>query len=142
MGASTVKTLVVPSRRQQIVAAQKTILKQIEQHNYGEQARFAIRLALDEAACNALRHGNHEDPDKHITFQYEITDQRVSISVTDEGDGFDPGVLPDPTHEANLDRPCGRGVMLMLSYMTEVSFSNGGRTITLIKDRNCRKPEA
>jgi serine/threonine-protein kinase RsbW len=123
-----------------IAAAQRDILHQVQVCGYDARAQFAIRLALDEAACNAMRHGNAGDPALHVTFEWQITDEQVTISVADEGPGFDPDAVPDPTAEENLTRPCGRGVMLMRQYMTDVSYSDQGRRVTMVKRRDCRRP--
>jgi serine/threonine-protein kinase RsbW len=75
-----------------------------------------------------------------VTFEWQITDEQVTISVTDEGQGFDADAVPDPTAEENLSRPCGRGVMLIRQYMTDVRYSDRGRRVTMIKRRDCTRP--
>lgn len=132
--------LKVASEPAAVAGAQRRILEQVEAGGYDAKAQFAIRLALDEAACNAMRHGNAGDPTRHVTFEWRITDEQVVISVSDEGPGFDPDAVPDPTAEENLSRPCGRGVMLMRQYMTDVRYSDHGRRVTMIKRRDCCRP--
>ncbi len=130
----------VASEPAAVAAAQNRILQQVQACDYDAKSQFAIRLALDEAACNAMRHGNAGDPAKHVTFEWRITDEQVTISVSDEGPGFDPDAVPDPTVEENLSRPCGRGVMLMRQYMTQVRYSDHGRCVTMVKRRDCGRP--
>ena len=140
MVEATSRNLVVPSRLSEVPKVQETILAQVEQAGYSREAVFAIRLALDEAVSNAIRHGNDCDPDKQVRVRYRIDPEQVHIDVCDEGTGFKPQCLPDPTLDENLCRPCGRGVMLMRAYMTEVYFSPEGNCVTLIKRRGCTLP--
>ena len=58
---------------------------------------------------------------------------RFEVSITDEGQGFDPGDVPDPTAVENIERPCGRGLMLMRYYMSEVVFHGRGNSVTMAK---------
>ena len=60
---------------------------------------------------------------------------RIQIQITDEGDGFDPNAVPDPTDEENLEIPSGRGLMLMRCYMTSVKFNRKGNCVTMVKVR-------
>lgn len=132
--------LEVASQPAAVTQAQRRILDAVREAGYPPKAQFAIRLALDEAACNAMRHGNAGNPHRKVTLQWSITDDVASISVSDQGPGFNPDALPDPTADENLVRPCGRGVMLIRQYMTAVRYSDGGRTVTLIKRRDCDRP--
>ncbi len=70
-----------------------------------------------------------------IDLEYEVTPQRVEIVITDEGDGFDPQCVPDPTRDENLEKPGGRGIMLMRAFMDTVEFSERGNSVRLIKSR-------
>ena len=89
---------------------------------YSEHDIFAIKLALEEALVNAIKHGNQMDPDKRVLVGYQVTPQRFEIRITDEGQGFNPEDVPDPTAEENIERPCGRGLLLMRGFMTEVDY--------------------
>ena len=97
---------------------------------------FAIRLAVEEALVNAIKHGNQLDRTKKVRIAYDITADRFDISITDEGPGFDPEDVPDPMAAENLERPCGRGLLLMRHYMTEVAYSDRGRAVRMSKIRN------
>jgi serine/threonine-protein kinase RsbW len=94
---------------------------------------FSIKLALEEALVNAIKHGNQLDRDKKVHIAYSIHADRFEIRITDEGPGFDPGDVPDPTAIENLERPCGRGLMLMRHYMTEVAYNASGNSVTMSK---------
>lgn len=119
---------------------QDALLKEAQARGFSREALFAIRLALDEALTNAIRHGNGNDPSKTVTVEVQCSEQRLEISICDEGPGFAPQHLPDPTAIENLERPHGRGVMLMRAYMTDVRFNETGNCVTLIKERSCNKP--
>ena len=128
--------LVIPSRLPEAPPVIEAILEQARQHHYPEQAVFGIRLALDEAISNAINHGNGGDSKKQVTVEYTVTDQQLHITICDEGCGFQPERLPDPTLDENLTRPCGRGVMLMRAYMSDVHFNKAGNCVTLVKRRD------
>jgi len=133
----------IPSQLDQVPVVVEQIVDAVQKvGGYEDRAIFAIRLAVDEAVTNAIRHGNGQDPDKQVTVDYDADDQRVTISICDQGPGFKPEDLPDPTAIENLVRTHGRGVMLMHAYMTEVSFNDTGNCVTLVKTRDCQKPAA
>ncbi|MBV9155228.1 MAG: ATP-binding protein [Acidobacteriaceae bacterium] len=93
-----------------------------------------IEIALREALCNAVVHGNHEDPQKkvYVTFRFRM-DGEISITVQDEGKGFNPDVLADPTDGSERLLCHGRGVYLMQALMDEVSFENKGNIVHMKK---------
>lgn len=84
---------------------------------------------------NAIKHGNGFDPDKSVQISCEVDDERVLVIIEDQGEGFDPEDVPDPTAEENLERPSGRGIMLMRAFMTSVEYSPGGNRVRLMKVR-------
>lgn len=132
--------LVIASNLAEVKTVQNEIVPQVERGAFSSEAIFAIRLALDEAVSNAIRHGNDNDPAKTVTVDYQIESDRVRIQVCDQGPGFRPNDLPDPTNPENLCEPHGRGVMLIRAYMTEVTFNATGNCVTMIKTASCRKP--
>jgi serine/threonine-protein kinase RsbW len=135
------KTFSIPSTLGDAVHAQQQVLAEAQAHGFDDSARFALRLALDEALSNAVNHGNQNDPTKHVHIRYAITDEEATISVEDEGPGFKPEKIPDPTLDENLERPHGRGVMLMKAYMTRISFNKRGNCVTMVKNKS-QEPRA
>jgi serine/threonine-protein kinase RsbW len=119
---------------------EEEILAQLPGLGYDDSDIFAVKLALDEALLNAIRHGNRYDRNKHITVGYRADRQHVVITVADEGNGFDPDALPDPTTASNRWKPNGRGVFLMRAYMDEVSYNEQGNQIWLVKTQASRSP--
>jgi serine/threonine-protein kinase RsbW len=103
---------------------------------YSERDVFAVRLAMEEALVNAIKHGNGGDPGKEVRVSYEVTDERVLAEVEDQGPGFDPTSVPDPLLPENMERPCGRGLLLIRAYMTWVRYNDRGNRVTLCKNRS------
>lgn len=100
-----------------------------------EDASFHVTMAVREAAVNAVLHGNEYDPEKQVTFSYEINPDSLIFVFTDEGRGVDPAQLPDPRDPENLMRGTGRGIFLIRSFMDEVNFRqlHPGTELTLVK---------
>ncbi len=121
------------SSLQQARAVEAEILSCCEKHHFGEADIFALKLALEEALVNAVKHGNKLDPAKQVKVHYRVTDQRVDVAVEDQGPGFNPAELPNPTDDENLERCCGRGILLMRAYMSSVVFNPQGNKVTLTK---------
>jgi serine/threonine-protein kinase RsbW len=93
-----------------------------------------VEIALREALANAVLHGNKEDIRKkvHIDFHVHLG-REVSIVIRDEGSGFDPMKVPDPTTAENILSETGRGIHLMKMLMDSVQFDDGGREVRLRK---------
>jgi len=93
-----------------------------------------VEIALREALANAVLHGNRQDAEKKIQVNCRIQfGGEVSIVVKDEGDGFDPNKLPDPTAIVNIESEHGRGIYLMRALMDEVHFEQGGTEVHMRK---------
>jgi serine/threonine-protein kinase RsbW len=129
------RKLVLENRLEEVSRCEDVLLADLDAMGFGGADRFAIKLALEEALANAIKHGNACDQAKHVTVDYDVNPQQVRISVCDEGCGFDPADVPDPTLDENLEKPHGRGVMLMRTYMSDVSFNKSGNCVTMVKQR-------
>ena len=140
-GSAETMKLVIPSSLSEGVGLVEKIVDKASMLGFSEGGCFAIRLSLDEALANAIRHGNGNDPAKTVAIEYSISDESLQITICDQGSGFAPGSVPDPTLDENLERPCGRGVMLMRAYMTEVTFNDAGNCVTMVKRKDCTKPQ-
>jgi len=112
---------------------QESIETRLLSLSLSEKEIFAVRLALEEALVNAIKHGNQMDRAKKIRIAYRLLQDRMEIQIADEGTGFDPADVPDPTAVENLERPCGRGLMLMRYYMTEVNYNDQGNMVSMTK---------
>ena len=123
----------IPSDIRAARQIEQRLLEAVSLHGYSEECTFAIRLALEEALTNAIKHGNGEDPGKCVQVRFDVDDERVMITVRDQGKGFDSEGLPDPTADENLEKPAGRGVMLMRAYTDELTFRDQGREVCMVK---------
>ncbi|MGL6076912.1 MAG: ATP-binding protein [Fimbriiglobus sp.] len=103
--------------------------------HYCDRDVFCIKLALEEALVNAVKHGNQMDPEKRVFVAYTITPERFDIQIRDEGPGFNPQDVPDPTAPENLERPCGRGLLLIRNFMTSMEYLGNGNCMTMSKVR-------
>lgn len=130
----------IPSRAGAGRCVQEEILQQLEQQHWVDHDVFSVRLAMEEALVNAIKHGNHFDATKRVRVECRLSPVSVVIRVSDDGDGFDPNTIPDPTDPQRLDSPSGRGVMLMRSFMSRVEFNDKGNEVTLRKDRARPEP--
>jgi len=102
---------------------------------YARRDCLGVGLALEEAVVNGLRHGNRGDPAKQVRVRYRVTAGAVLAEVEDEGRGFDPALVPDPTLPENLDRPSGRGLFMMRHYLDQVRYCGRGNRVVLYKRR-------
>ena len=121
--------------------------------------RTRLGVAMEEALANALYHGNlevcsalrdddrgyfneverrrHDSPfcDRQIHVEAELSREQARFVVRDEGNGFDPSTLPDPTDPENLEKSSGRGILLMRTFMDEVAFNEVGNEVRMLKRR-------
>ena len=126
----------VPQQRELIEATVDTILGAMESHGYSETSRFAVRLALEETISNAFRHGHAKLPEHTpIRVDYRVDDDEVEFTIEDQGPGFNPKSVPDPTLDENLELPGGRGLVLMRAYMTEVQYLGKGNRVRMVYRR-------
>ncbi len=110
---------------------ESVIQRIFSEHNIPEDFFGSVLVALTEAANNAILHGNRCDPRKKVAIQYHCDGTMLCFEVTDEGKGFDPDSLPDPTDPENLEKPNGRGVFLMRQLADSMEFRNEGREVCL-----------
>src|SRR5438132_12398197 len=126
----------IPSDAAEARRLQEKIESLLKDNQFSDKEIFCIKLALEEALVNAIKHGNRLDRNKKVHVAYHVCSERFDVVITDEGQGFDPSDVPDPTAIENLERPCGRGLMLMRYYMTTVSFASTGNSVAMSKLRN------
>jgi len=130
----------------------------------GQNEKTRVGVALEEALLNGLYHGNlevnsdlkqdggnafnklaeerrHVSPfsERRLHVQVRLNDAEAFFAIRDEGPGFDPSKLPDPTDPENLLKASGRGILLIRTFMDEVTHSANGNQITMVKRRRDRK---
>jgi serine/threonine-protein kinase RsbW len=126
----------IPSELDAAERIQDRIIALLEKEGFSARDVFGMRLALEEAIVNAIKHGNRMDPDKSVRIRCEVDPSRVYVEVEDQGPGFNPTDIPDPTAVENLEKPGGRGIMLMRAFMTRVEYVGKGNQVVLEKHRD------
>jgi len=134
-------SVVIDSDTAQGQRIQTDIVAIAQKCEFSEPELFAIRLAIEEALVNAIKHGNGSDPTKKVRIDYSVDTEKIHIRIEDEGPGFDPTAVPDPTDPEFLERPCGRGLMLMRHYMSFVEFCGRGNCVVMFKRRGDMKDD-
>jgi serine/threonine-protein kinase RsbW len=97
-----------------------------------DRLRLNFRVGLTEALANAMLYGNCRDPRKRVRVEAHLSPFEITVRVTDEGRGFDPDAVLDPTLPANRARPGGRGIFLIQQLMDRVEYNERGNSITMI----------
>ncbi|MGZ8847852.1 MAG: ATP-binding protein [Pyrinomonadaceae bacterium] len=128
--------LVLPSHIEAVGDAAAAVTDFVESCGIGEDAAFGIGMAVREAVTNAMVHGNQEDETKSVEVIFNCLGNALEIEVRDQGEGFDPTAVPDPTDPVNILKPSGRGIFLIRSFMDEVECfgrPEGGTTVRMVK---------
>jgi serine/threonine-protein kinase RsbW len=99
----------------------------ISEYNYGK-----ILISTLEAVNNAILHGNGSNPEKFVDIDIAFYGNNLKIMVKDEGLGFKPYMVPDPTLPENIEEPNGRGVFLMKRLADEIKFNRKGNSVTMV----------
>ena len=121
----------IPSIREEIDRVLEACLEGLQRCGHDETAEFAIRLAMEESLANAMNHGNGGDPSKSIRVEFDVAPGFFRAVIEDQGPGFNPDTVPDPTAEENLTIASGRGLALMKAFMTEMRVVPPGNRIEL-----------
>ncbi len=128
--------LVLPSHIEAVADAAAAVTDFVHSCGVGEQAAFGVHMAVREAVTNAIVHGNQEDEAKAVEVTFNCLEHALEIEVKDQGKGFDPTDVPDPTDPGNVLKTSGRGIFLMRSFMDEVQWlmrPEGGTTVRMVK---------
>jgi serine/threonine-protein kinase RsbW len=128
--------LSVLSEGSSIDAAETAIVTAAERHQYSKASIFAVRLAVHEALMNGFKHGHKGMPASlPVVLSYKVKDRTIEVSVEDQGPGFTPEEVPDPTLEENIERGSGRGLLLIRAYMSRVEYNAKGNRITMVYEK-------
>lgn len=125
--------LSLANARPEIDRAEEALLACMDRHAYTDAAKFAVRLALEEGIVNAFCHG-HKDltEPRPVELTYDVHRAHIEITITDQGPGYNPSAIPDPTLDENIEKTSGRGLMLIRSFMTEVRHELDGRRLVMV----------
>ena len=128
----------MPSRIDTVATAAALVAEFLSRSGITEDAAFGIDMAVREAVTNAVVHGNRQDENKTVDVTLKSSPDAVEISVHDQGPGFNPEEVPDPTADENILKASGRGIFFMRSFMDEVNWlirPEGGTTVRMVKRR-------
>lgn len=130
-----------PSTLESVDLAESEILKAAEQSGFDEDEQHRIGMAVRECMVNAVVHGNRYNRNKNVHVQVFVENPvegaRLTIRITDQGEGFEIHEVPDPLHDTNLLRHSGRGLFLMGAFMDDLKVrkaDEGGTEVTLVKN--------
>jgi serine/threonine-protein kinase RsbW len=126
----------IPSSTTEGQKIQERIITRLEEIGFPARGIFGVRLALEEALVNAIKHGNGLDPTKEVLVTCQISNDKVRVVIEDQGPGFRLQDVPDPTEDENLEKPGGRGIMLMRAFVSVVEYNERGNRVVLEKHRN------
>jgi serine/threonine-protein kinase RsbW len=131
--------LTIPSSMEMVKRVEVVTGKFAKQMGLSEDEEASLCIAVTEAVINAITHGNHQDPGKQVEMEFDLRKDVITVTVRDQGNGFDPKSLPDPRTKENLLKPSGRGILMIRSCMDEVEIrpSNRGTELKMVK-RTCQ----
>jgi serine/threonine-protein kinase RsbW len=129
------REFVLPGNLSALPAGRDAIMDFVHEHCGDEQKEIDIFLTLQEALANAILHGCHDDPRQHVRCAVDITPTAFEFTITDPGEGFDPGGATESTEDGTNLTQHGRGIFLMRSLMDEVTYRRNGTELHLMKKR-------
>lgn len=125
--------LEIPSEIQLIYVLDAVVSEILREMEFDDEAVEQANLAVIEAGTNAILHGNSSDPNKRVYFQFLVGEDKLTVIVKDEGEGFNPDLVPNPLDLENLLSTSGRGIFLMRTFMDEVNYSENGTKVQMVK---------
>lgn len=128
--------LVLPSHIEAVADAAAALGNFVRGCGVSEESAFGIEMAVREAVTNAMVHGNQEDEAKSVEVILNCHENELEVEIRDQGRGFDPAEVPDPTNPENLLKTSGRGIFLMRTFMDEIEWLNrpeGGTVVRMTK---------
>lgn len=126
------KRLKIESRTNNIRLVEKAIDEVTNELGISQDCYGKILVSTLEGVNNAIMHGNKSVPEKIVEIEFEFSGNALSIKIRDEGEGFIPREVPDPTIPENREELNGRGVFLMSHLADEIKYSKKGNTVTMI----------
>jgi len=136
------KNITISSNLKNIKGVVSEVIELLKSKKADESDIFDIRLSLEETLINAMKYGNKLDAKLPVSLDISCEDNLFSMSIEDQGSGFDYKSVPDPTKEENMLRTRGRGVFLIKHLMDKVEFNKKGNCVTMVKKlkkKDCAK---
>ncbi|MCG8623176.1 MAG: ATP-binding protein, partial [Proteobacteria bacterium] len=132
-GTEQVITLSLPSSMRHVYLLDVVVTEILQEKGFNEEIQEQINLAAIEAGTNAIKHGNKENPSKKAIIQFLLDEDKLTIVIEDEGEGFTRKEVADPLDPENLLKSSGRGLFLMEAYMDTVTYEANGTIIKMVK---------
>jgi serine/threonine-protein kinase RsbW len=123
--------LKLPSNLMSINVLDSFVQGVVHQYKISQEVHGNMLISLTEAVTNAITHGNHYDENKVVQINLQKKSDTIAIRVSDQGCGFDPESVPDPTCDENICKCGGRGVFLMQRLCDQIQYKDNGRTVEM-----------
>jgi serine/threonine-protein kinase RsbW len=121
----------IPSKLGELSKIEHISGKIAKKMNLSEDQKDNLSIAVTEAVGNAIVHGNKKDPKKYVSILFQINEDQVKVTVSDEGGGFDPDEISNPLDPENIMKESGRGIFILKALMDEVSFNISSKGTTI-----------
>ncbi|KMQ52082.1 Serine phosphatase RsbU, regulator of sigma subunit [Chitinispirillum alkaliphilum] len=121
--------------------ATSAVLSAMDDAGYSDDCIRKMKVVIMELLANGIIHGNKRDFSKKVVMGHFVDPDKVTVSILDEGDGFDPDEIPDPTLPENIIKDGGRGLYICRNYADNLEFSEKGNRVTFVKMHHLRKQE-
>lgn len=124
----------LPSNRKEISKFESLLIEINNEFGMAMEKFINFQIASSEAIVNAIVHGNKQNPDKKVYVDIDTSNEKITLIIKDEGEGFEVEKLPDPTDESNLFKESGRGIYIIRSLVDEfkIESNSSGTTMVLI----------
>lgn len=139
MGGKKARTfqMTIPSSLEHIESVERLAEKAADAMKFSEEEKDSLAIAVTEAVNNAIIHGNKQNKDKTVSISFGLEGKRLTVSIEDQGKGFDPDKLSDPLAPENLLKESGRGIFILSTLMDDVKFDfeGDGTRVIMIKEK-------
>jgi serine/threonine-protein kinase RsbW len=131
--------MVIESDLSNVQKVEKITEKIAKYMKFSEEEQDSLAISVTEIVGNAIVHGNKKDKNKKVTVDFDYKDNTITVSIQDEGDGFNEKTIANPLEPENLLKESGRGIFIVRALMDEVDFirSKKGTTVRLVKKTKC-----
>ena len=130
------KILKISSDIKEVKVVSAEITGSLKDRGLSDDAIFDIRLSIEEALCNAIKHGNKNNTSLPVEVSYSVDNDKLEIVIEDKGEGFELKNVPGPTSDENILKTSGRGVYLIQQFMDKVEYNEMGNRVHMIKYLN------
>jgi serine/threonine-protein kinase RsbW len=131
MSGNTLTRLELPSNSASAPAVERYFEELFEARSLSEELHGKVAVSISEAVNNAIQHGNRGDIGKTVVVNVDLSEEDLKIEVIDQGSGFEPETLPEPTAPENLEKETGRGIFIIKNLSDELEFEDDGRKMCM-----------